>query len=320
MTDQEKRNLVQEQEKEKEHVAHEPGVWPAVKQTYYQFSDKEGMTQAAALAFYTGLSLAPLLTILAWITRTFMHRDGKESIARAFEQVMGPQAAAPIREILDPASQQAATSMTLAGIVSLLILAFSATGVFGQLQAALNRMWDVQAAPGAGLWVYVRKRLLSFGMLISIMFLLLVSMVASAVIEGFISVTGLEQAWVAQIVNIVVSLIVFTLVFALMFRLVPDARIAWADVWFGGFLSALMFVLGKWLLGLYLGRGSYQNSYGAAVGSFVALLVWVYYTSIIVFIGAVAARVWARRHGHRVVPEEHAVKVDQKIRPVPAPS
>jgi membrane protein len=318
MTDQEKRELVVEKQHHKEEVKHERGAWASIKETYNQFSDKDAMTQSAALAFYSGLSLAPLLTILAWITRTFMGRDGKESIVRAFEHVIGAQAAAPIREILDPASQQASSAMNVAGIISLIILAFSASGVFAQLQTALNKMWDVQAAPSAGMWFYVKKRLLSFGMLISIMFLLLVSMVVSAVIQGFISATGVEQAWFAAVVQVIVSLVIFTLLFAMMFRYVPDARIDWRDVWFGAALSAVMFIAGKFLLGLYLGRGSYQSSYGAAVGSFVALLVWVYYSSLIVFIGAVAARVWTRRKGHHIVPEEHAVKVKQEIRPVPA--
>jgi membrane protein len=318
MNDREKRELVMEQIREKEAVEHRRGRWWALKEVYNKFSDKDGMTQAAALAFYSGLSLAPLLTVLAWISRNVLHRDSKETLIGGFEQVIGPQAAAPIRDILDPASQQAQVSMTLAGIISLAILAFSATGVFGQLQSALNHMWDVQAAPSAGLWAYVKKRILSFGMLISIMFLLLISMVASAAIQGFVTATGLPEGWLLQIVNTVVSLAIFTVVFAAMFKFVPDAQIAWRDVWFGGALSAVMFVIGKFLLGLYLGRGSYQSAYGAAVGSFVALLVWVYYSSIIVFIGAEAAQVYARRHGHQPKPEGHAVKVVQKTRPVAA--
>lgn len=318
MTDQEKRQLVEKEEQEKKAQEYRPGLWAAAKETFTKFNDKDGMTQAAALAFYSGLSLAPILTVLAWIMRNVLHTDAKESLIGAFENVIGARAAAPIREILDPASQQAQVGMTFAGIVSLGILAFTATGVFAQLQTALNHMWDVRATPAAGMWGYLRKRILSFGMLLSILFLLLISLIASAAIEAFVGMTHLEQGWLLSALNTVVSLVIFTGVFAALFKWVPDAKIAWRDVWFGAALSAVMFVIGKYLLGLYLGRGSYESSYGAAVGSFVALLVWVYYSSIIVFAGAEAAQVYTRRHGHRIKPEEHAVKVEQTRKPVPA--
>lgn len=291
----------------------QPGVIGAVKETYDEFSKDDVMTHAAALAFYTGLSLAPLLTISVWIARTVFGSESKEKIVQAFSEVIGKTAAEPIRQLLDPASQSADTGMNIAGMISLGIVAFAATTVFAELQAALNAIWSIKAkASGNGIWLYVRKRLLSFGMLLTILFLLLVSMVISTVIQGFLTTVGSSEGIVAMIVNLVVSVLLFTLLFAMLFRYVPDAKLGWNAVWVGAAISSVLFMVGKFGLGLYLGRGSYENSYGAAVGSFVALLVWVYYSSTILLVGAEVTQVYARRHGLRVKPEEHAVRVVQR--------
>jgi membrane protein len=162
--------------------------------------------------------------------------------------------------------------------------------------------------------MYVRKRLLSFGMLLTILFMLLVSMVVSAVIHGFLQVVGSSSGYVALAANSVISLALFTLLFAMLFKYVPDARLNWRPVWSGAIVASVLFMIGKYVLGLYLGRGGYESSYGAAVGSFVALLVWVYYSSTILLIGGEATQVWARRHGERIRPEDHAVRVVQETR------
>ncbi|HEY0008431.1 MAG TPA: YhjD/YihY/BrkB family envelope integrity protein, partial [Tepidisphaeraceae bacterium] len=128
-----------------------------MKELYNEFSDDDVMTQAAAIAFYTGLSLAPMLTVAVWITRTVFPGDAKERIVKSFEQVLGAQAAYPIRELLDPAEKAASAGMTVAGLLSLALVVFSATGVFAQLQSALNLIWDVQAKTTEGIWSYVRK-------------------------------------------------------------------------------------------------------------------------------------------------------------------
>lgn len=293
--------------------AQSTGLLAGIKQTASHFLDKDAMSQAAAVAFYSGLSLAPMLTVVAWISRHVFGQESKESIVAAFASVLGSQAAEPIKQILDPASKQAEQSLTISGIISLLLVLLSASGVFGQVQAALNKLWDVTAAPTNGIWSYARKRIFSVGMLLSILFLLLVSMVISAVVQGFIGTNG--HGWWMIVVNNVISLALFTVLFSLMFKYVPDARIRWRDVWVGGLISAVLFVIGKFALSLYLGRGSYESSYGAAIGSFVALLVWVYYSSTILFIGAVATEVYARSNGNPVQPEEFAEKTDEPYRP-----
>lgn len=287
-----------------------PGFIGSVKETVYEFLNDDVMTQAAALAFYTGLAMAPLLTIVAWAAKVFLPDNDKYNVALAFSQVMGKQAYAPIEELLEPASKQASTDFTLAGIVSIVLVAISASGVFGQVQAALNNIWHLQARPTNGIIGYIKKRVLSLGMLASIMFLLLASLVVSATLQGRITTSGDSWQNIAMIVvNNVASLIVFTGVFAAMFKFVPDAKIDWKPVLVGGFIAAILFSLGKLGLSIYLGRGSYETSYGAAVGSFVALLVWVYYSAIILLIGAEATEVYARREGHALRPDEHAVRV-----------
>ncbi|CAN5386907.1 YihY/virulence factor BrkB family protein [soil metagenome] len=287
-----------------------PGILGAIKETYGEFAHDDVMTQAAAVAFYSGLAMAPLLTIMVWVGRSVFGIRAKDSIADAFSSVIGSQAAAPIKELLDPASAQAKSGWNAAAIVTLLILAFSATSVFGQLQSALNNIWGVKAKPKNNIMGFINQRMLSLGMLASIVFLLMVSLVISTVLQGVIGTQGKdEQTLMWAAINNTVSISLFTVTFAALFKYVPDAKISWRAVWAGGFISALLFAAGKLGLAYYLGRGSYQTSYGAAVGSFVALLVWVYYSAVIVLIGAEATEVYARRHGHAVEPADHAVRV-----------
>jgi membrane protein len=294
-------------------------IWTGVKETFSEFSKDDVMTQAAAIAFYSGLSLAPVLTVTVWVAQNVFGEDAKHKVADAFAQVIGPQAAAPIRTLLDPAAQQAQASMTFAGLISLGLIFFTATGVFAQLQAALNAIWSVQAKPSTnGIWLYIKKRFLSFGMLLTILFLLLTSLVVSAAIQGFLQVTGMGSGWVAESVNTVVSLVIFFGLFSALFKYIPDARLGWQSVWVGAGTAAVLFMVGKFALGLYLGRGSYESSYGAAVGSFVALLVWVYYSATILLIGAEVTQVTARRLGDGIQPEDHAVKVETHVDTVAA--
>jgi membrane protein len=307
-----------QQQVKKADDAKKPGLFNAVKEIANEFSEDDVMTQSAALAFYAGLAVAPLLTVIVWISQVFFGAEAKQKIVEAFQQVVGGQAAGPIKELLNPASEQAKNGMTLAGIVSIVILAFSASSVFGQLQSALNSIWDVKAKPGSAIWGFINKRLLSLGMLLSIFFLLMVSLVVSAGLQAFTGkMGGGDAGWLWTILEQVVSVGVFTVLFAGLFKYVPDAKISWRAVWIGAVISAVLFAIGKFALALYLGRGSYESSYGVAVGSFVALLVWVYYSSIIVLVGAEVTEVYARRNGHAIEPSDHAVRVIKEERQDP---
>ena len=352
-----------------------PGLWGSTLEVFNKFSDDDGMTQAAALAFYTGLALAPLLTVLVWIATLVLGTLQKANadqvlsdIGGVATNVLGAKAAAPIQDLLKPASAQAG-GMTLTGVLSVLFLAFTASSVLAQLQASLNIIWHVKADPKiSGIVDLIRKRVFSFGMLFTLLFLLLVSMMVSVMIEAVFSgkeerahlttvaapttaavtravsmpmdpiaaTTQLAAATTAasaesheiaaatqavedaqesrlifRIINLGVSFIVAVGVFMLLFTYLPDARVPWRDTLLGATLTALLFLLGRYAMGIYLGRGSYETSYGAAVGSFVALLVWVYYTSVIIFIGVEATYVWARRHGRHPRAEKHAVRTER---------
>jgi membrane protein len=294
-----------------------PGVWGALKETYAEFSDDGVMTHAAAIAFYSGLAIAPLLALVVWISRVFFGNEAKQTVLKAFQEVIGSQAAAPIQEILDPATSQTPHGLNVAGVISTVILAFSAASVFGQLQTALNQIWDVKAKPRNSVMGFISKRLLSLGMLFSLMFLLMVSLVLSAILHNLLGRIADEQTLIWLMVNHATALGLFMVLFAALFKYVPDAKVHWRVVWIGAFASAALFSAGKLALAWYLGRGSYETSYGGAVGSFVALLVWVYYSSITVLIGAEATEVYARRHGLAVEPSEHAVHVVRQEREQP---
>ena len=307
----------------------QPGVIGAIKEIAGEFSTDDGMTQAAALAFYTGLSVAPLLSIAVWLTQIFVgdSEAATKQIVGVASTVIGAQAAEPLNQLIGPAADSAKAGMTFTGLLSLLFLVISASGVFGQLQSSLNIMWNVRADPqsSGGLLALLKKRLFSFGMLFTLLFLMLVSMVASFVLQAvaayFKSRFGESgpMIWGLEAANLGITFVVAAGVFLLVFKYLPDVRVPLRDTVVGAMITAGLFIVGKFAIGLYLGRGSYETSYGAAIGSFVALLVWVYYTSVIIFLGAETTQVYARRHGHEPVAEPHAIKTVRKEQVVEHP-
>ncbi|MDB5326146.1 MAG: hypothetical protein JWM57_1715 [Phycisphaerales bacterium] len=293
-----------------------PGLIGAVKEVFSEFSSDDVMTQAAALAFYSGLAFPPLLTITVWAMRIFSGDAAKDEVAKALGKVLGPAAAEPMKQLLEANAEKAHASMTVAGIISIVLVAFSASGVFGQVQSALNAVWHVEPKPSSGIMGFLRKRILSMGMLASILFLLMTSLIVSAALAIFIKIVGgTVGSIIGLIVDPIASIALFTVLFAAMFRFVPDAKIRWRPVWIGALISAVLFTIGKVGLGIYLGRTDYASSYSAAAGSFVALLVWVYYSSVIMLIGAEATEVTARRLGHGLQPDKHAVRVVKTTEP-----
>lgn len=261
------------------------------------------MTLGAAVAFYTALSLAPLLMILIALAG-LIGVTAQHELVHRMELLVGPKARDAIEMIIANAGRH-----QKAGKISVLVggltLFFSASGVFAQLQFAMNRIWDVRAKPGLGVWGWLRKRLLSLGMVIAIGLLIFVSLILNVAIDTALAPTG--QIW--KIINIIGSWVIFTLVFAVIFKLLPDVKIIWKDVWVGAAITTVLFVLGKFGISKYLGYSTVGSAYGAA-GSLVVFLVWVYYCSLIVFFGAELTQVYARRHGSPIVPDRHAEWVD----------
>jgi membrane protein len=272
-----------------------------VREVFAQWSRHDALALGAALAYYTLFSMAPLLVLVIAIAGlAFGEAAAKGEVMAQLQGLMGTDGARAIEEMIARASGRAAG--ITATITSLLVMMFGASGVFGQLQAALNRIFGVTAAarPG-GLRGVVQKRVASFGMVIGIGFLLLVSLVVSAALAALRDWLG-EQLPVAgpllPTFNLLVSFGVTTALFALIYKVLPDARLAWRDVWAGAAVTALLFSGGKHAIGLYLGRTTATSVYGAA-GSLVLVLLWIYYSAQILFLGAEFTEVFSRRLGSR---------------------
>src|SRR6266513_2873747 len=217
-----------------------------------------------------------------------------------------------VQSIAQKASQPGKS--TIATIIGVALAIFGASGVFGQLQDALNTIWGVKAKPGTGIWGFLRSRFLSFAMIGGICFLLLVSLTLESLLKGFSHyVQSLLPGGiiVAMTVYVIFDFAVVVLLFAMIFKFLPDAQIQWRDVWIGGIMTAIFFGLGKWLLGLYLGSGAAGSAYGAA-SSLITLLLWVYYSSQILLFGAEFTQVYAERAGREAKPDDYAVRVQTK--------
>jgi membrane protein len=202
---------------------------------------------------------------------------------------------------------------TIIGVVTLL---FGASGVFGELQDSLNTIWEVQPKPGLGFFATLKKRFFSFAMVLGVGFLLLVSLVISAALAalgGMLGGAQEDQSLIWKAINFAISFGVTTLLFALIYKILPDAKVQWRDVWIGAVVTALLFSIGKAALGWYLARPTTTSSYGAA-GSFVALLLWVYYSAQILFLGAEFTQVYAKMYGSKIQPDEDAVPVTEEAR------
>lgn len=278
--------------------------------------------QSAALAFYTIFSLAPVLVVVIALAGAIFGEEAvRGQIFLEFQGLMGPDAALLIQEVLQSAARPASGRIaTLLGIGTLL---FGATAVFAQLQDSLNRVWEVAPKPGAVFTTLLRKRLLSFAILLGVGFLLMVSLVLSAGLpalssrlEALLPINlGLLQAF-----NFLLSFLLITLLFALIYRLLPDVRLAGRDVILGAVATSLLFVLGKTLIGYYLGHTSTASAYGAA-GSLVVVLLWVYYSSLIFFFGAELTWVHSQQHrsAQAPAPEEGAMRVPPEMAGASAP-
>jgi membrane protein len=283
-----------------------------LKESFKEWNDDDALSLGAALAYYTIFSLAPMLLIAISVAGLVFGREAAQGeLVGQMRGLVGQQGAEAIQTMVANAGKQGSGVLgTIIGIVTIL---FGATGVFAQLQSSLNKIWNVEAKPGKGIWSFLRNRILSFGMVLGIGFLLLVSLAVSAAIAALDTyVTGIFPGAevLIGIVTAVFGLAVITFLFAMIFRFLPDVKIAWKDVWVGAVTTSVLFLIGKVLIGLYLGNSSVASTYGAA-GSLVILLLWIYYSTQILFFGAEITQVYARRYGSGIVPSENAVPVKE---------
>jgi membrane protein len=263
-------------------------------------------------------SLAPLLIIAIAIAGFFFGEDAaRGEIIGQIQGLVGKDGATVIQTAIENASRSEERG-AIASLLSIGILLFGASGVFVELQDALNTIWEVEPQQAVGIGEFIRKRFLTFAMILGIGFLLLVSLVISAALAGINHFTsnllpGSELLW--QVINFSVSFGVITLLFATIYKLLPDVKITWSDVWIGAAITALLFVVGKYLIGLYLGNSSFSSTYGAA-GSIVIVLVWAYYSAQILFFGAEFTQVYAKRYGSQILTKDvlpKGTKLQRKI-------
>jgi membrane protein len=282
-------------------------AWTMLRTAALDFMEDKGAQLGAALAFYSILSLAPLLVLaIALAGFIFGEEAARGELATQIESTVGTEGAKAIESMLENAHQPATGS--LAAVFGIVMLLVGASGVFGQLQSAMNSIWEVTPRQESGVWAFVRTHFLSFTLVLGTGFLLLISLVLSAVIAGASShLSGiwphLEPLW--HLANAFVSFLVVMLLFAMIFKFLPDTNVAWRDVWIGAAITAVLFTLGKFLIGLYLGKSSVGSAYGAA-GSLVVLLIWIYYSAQILFFGAELTQVYAKRHGSWAAGKEGA--------------
>jgi membrane protein len=271
-----------------------------LREVFNEWSKDDALSLGAALAYYTIFSMAPLLVLVIAIAGlAFGRKAAQGEIVAQIQDTIGPAAAQTIEGMLARASHPA--SGLVATVVSLATMAFGASGVFGQLQSALNRIWDVDRSKGGGIRGQLKKRATAFGMILGIGFLLLLSVAASAAISGIHALLAERAPILGQVlplVNFGLSFAMIAVLFAMVLKLLPEVRIEWRDVWLGALVTSLLFSIGKALIGVYLGRAGVTSVYGAA-GSLVLLLLWIYYSAQLFLLGAEFTEVYSRRYGSR---------------------
>jgi len=296
-----------------------------VKETIREWQKDQAARLAAALAYYATFSVAPLLILVLAIAGLVGGRDAAQGLVMAqVQDLVGEEG----KEFVQSMIENAATTRTgvTASILGTATLLLGALGAFNELQNALDRIWDVEPKPitrwSLRVQRFIFKRLLSFSMMLGIGFLLLISLVISAALAALSEYLGritLFSEVMLQILNLIISLGLITLLFAMIFKFIPDVEIRWRNVWLGAAITAILFTIGKTVIGIYLGQAEVGSTFGAA-GSLAVLMIWIYYSSQILFLGAEFTNVFTKRSGERPPPDENALKVKRSKQVVSAGS
>ena len=285
------------------------------KRTGQEWIEDGAPQLGAALAYYSVFSLAPMVLLLISVVGVLFHDDPAGAWSKITEQMsyfLDKSAVEMVQQIAREVSTPAKSA--LGGAIGFALALFGASGVFGQLQSALNVIWGVKAKPGGGMWGFIRSRFLSFALLAGIGFLLLISLVIEAVIKAF---SHYLQSVLPGALTIIIPIylvfdfVIVSAVFGMIFKVLPNAKTRWRDVWVGAVLTAILFLVGKWALGIYLGSGTAASAYGAA-SSLITLLLWIYYSSQILLFGAEFTQVYAHECGSDIKPDKYAVRVERQ--------
>lgn len=285
------------------------------KELFVNFGKDDSFTLGASLAYYIVFSFAPMLVVLLAITSFFA---GKEAVSgqlyRQLDGLLGKDAALTIQELVENAYQTGESWWAM--LIGIGTLVFTATTVFNALKMSINRIWELEARPGNTIMGFILDRVLSFGMVLVLGFMLLTTLVLNAVVVAFVekiaALVPLLGPTMLTMVTFSIDLALTTCIIASLFRFLPDAIVRWRDIWAGAIFTSLLFIIGKVLIGFYIGNSDFGSTYGAAAG-LITLLVWTYYNSQIIFLGAEFTWVWARRSGHPIQPNEYAVHIVRQV-------
>lgn len=293
-------------------------VFTVLKNAFKDWLAKDPFHESTVIAYFAIFSLPGLLVVIITLAGYFFGREAvNNQVAAQFTSTMGAETANQIQDMIVQASKlKNSVFATIIGIVTILV---GATGVFAEFQKSLNIIWEVKLdTTKSGIWKIVKVRLFSFGLIISIAFLLIVSLIISSLLSAFGNwlASHFSDSFlvVLQVVNFILSLIILAILFALMFKILPDAKIKWKHVWIGSFVTAFLFEIGKFALGLYFGKANPGTGYGAA-GSIILILLWVTYSSMIVFLGAEFTHAYAKMFSGKVAPTEIA-KTEVPVKPI----
>ena len=294
------------------------GILRLLKDTFDQWNEDHAPRLGAAVAYYTVFSLGPLLLIvIALASLVFGQQAAHDQILGQVASLIGTQGAQFIDQAMT--ANVRSGSNIFASVIGIVTLLLGAIGLFGELKDSLNTLWEVEPKPGRGIKGLIVDRLLSFGMLLVTGFLLIVSLIVSTAVTatvGYLAGTLAASPQTIEIANFVLSFIVITVLFALIFKYLPDAHVQWGSVWLGAAVTALLFVIGKFLIGFYLGRSQLASAYGAA-SSVIIVLVWIYYAAQILFFGAEFTKVSAIKYGKGIIPDADAQRIDDHRHPQP---
>ena len=286
-----------------------------IKQVVVEFASDNVLKYSASLAYYTVFSLAPMLIIIITAGGFLFGKEAMEGrIYGQIKDLIGSDAAIQVQETIKNVHLTKASPV--ATVISIAALMIGATGIFGEMQDSLNRIWGLKLKARKVWWKLILNRLLSFSLVISLGFVLMVSLVLNALVAGiggrldhFISGSAAE---LVPIINVGLSLVINTLLFAIIFKVLPDARIKWKDVFIGSLTTSALFMLGRWAIGFYIGTSNMANIYGAA-GSIIIILIWTYYSAAILYLGAEFTKVYAKQYGGKISPNEYSmwIKVEE---------
>ncbi len=279
-------------------------IFGILKDTVSSFIADDAMTLAAALTLYVTISLAPIMLLIIYVG-SLLGPDVQQRMVDQMTSMVGEQASGILTSILQNAKSQQSSGVVSA-IISVTFFVFSATGVVGQLQYSLNRIWNVQAKPGQALKQWFRKRFVSLLLILGAALILLASVVLTATLNVILeNENGAFWKWM----NLGASMLIYLLIFALIFKVLPDVEMRWKYVWVGALLTAVLFQMGKWAIALYISHSSTASVYGAA-GTLLVFLLWLYYASVIVFFGAELTQIYARRSGSAIRPSANAIALE----------